>query len=60
MTEIFGQASKNIDGYRASIASKDTEIERLKIELEECQVREQSYKSTSDSQQCMDHKTKKG
>ncbi|KAL7308466.1 hypothetical protein PS15m_011666 [Mucor circinelloides] len=51
MREIFGQASKNIDNYRASIASKDVEIGNLKLELEECQQREQSYKSTSESQQ---------
>lgn len=50
--EIFGQASKNIDGYRASIASKDVEIEKLKTELEECQVREQSFKSSSETLQC--------
>ena len=50
--EIFGQASKNIDSYRASIASKDIEIGKLKMELEECQQREQSYKSTSETQQC--------
>lgn len=50
--EIFGQASKNIDGYRASIASKDIEIERLKSELEECRISEQSYKSTCEAQQC--------
>ncbi|KAL9560282.1 hypothetical protein MBANPS3_000009 [Mucor bainieri] len=50
-TKIFGQASKNIDNYRASIASKDVEIGKLKLELEECQQREQSYKSTSESQQ---------
>ncbi|CAO3611333.1 unnamed protein product [Mucor fragilis] len=51
MREIFGQASKNIDNYRASIASKDVEIGKLKLELEECQQREQSYKSTCESQQ---------
>ncbi|KAG2230469.1 hypothetical protein INT48_003017 [Thamnidium elegans] len=51
MREIFGQASKNIDGYRASIASKDVEIEKLKTELEECQVREQSFKSNSETLQ---------
>ncbi|KAK4509864.1 uncharacterized protein ATC70_007168 [Mucor velutinosus] len=50
MREIFGQASKNIDNYRASIASKDVEIGKLKLELEECQQREQSYKSTCESQ----------
>lgn len=51
--EIFGQASKNIDGYRGSIASKDVEIEKLKNELEEVQVREQSFQSTSETLQCM-------
>ncbi|KAI7893005.1 uncharacterized protein EV154DRAFT_163793 [Mucor mucedo] len=51
MREIFGQASKNIDGYRASIASKDVEIERLKGELEESSVSEQSYKSKYEAQQ---------
>lgn len=49
--EIFSQATKNIDNYRASIATKDTEIEKLKAELEECQVREESLKATSESQQ---------
>lgn len=50
-TEIFGQASKNIDGYRASIASKDVEIERMKGELEESRVSEQSFKSNCEAQQ---------
>lgn len=49
--EIFGQASKNIDGYRASIASKEAEIERLNSELEECQTSEQKFKSLSELQQ---------
>ena len=51
MREIFGQASKNIDGYRASIASKDTELEQLKLDLEACQEREQALKSLSETQQ---------
>ncbi|KAI9365641.1 hypothetical protein BD770DRAFT_76755 [Pilaira anomala] len=51
MREIFGQASKNIDGYRASIASKDVEIEKLRNELEEVQVREQSFQSSSETLQ---------
>ncbi|CEP12061.1 hypothetical protein [Parasitella parasitica] len=51
MRAIFGQASKNIDNYRANIASKDVEIGKLKTELEECQQREQSYKATSQTQQ---------
>ncbi|KAI8087755.1 uncharacterized protein B0P05DRAFT_584972 [Gilbertella persicaria] len=51
MREIFGQASRNIDQYRATIASKDTDIDKLKNELEECQIREQSFKSLSESQQ---------
>ncbi|KAF1806434.1 hypothetical protein FB192DRAFT_1350465 [Mucor lusitanicus] len=51
MREIFGQASKNIDNYRASIASKDVEIGKLTLELEECLQSEQSYKSTCESQQ---------
>ncbi|CAO3657048.1 unnamed protein product [Mucor hiemalis] len=51
MREIFGQASKNIDGYRASIVTKDVEIKRLTNELEECEQREQSLKSTTETQQ---------
>ncbi|KAI8639197.1 hypothetical protein BD408DRAFT_274804 [Parasitella parasitica] len=53
MREIFGQASKNIDNYRVSIASKTVEIDKLKTELEECQQSEQSYKATSETQQLM-------
>ncbi|KAI7901542.1 uncharacterized protein BX663DRAFT_514801 [Cokeromyces recurvatus] len=51
MREIFGQASKNIDKYRVTIASKDVEIERLKTELQESQMKEHTYKATSESQQ---------
>ncbi|KAI8888887.1 hypothetical protein K501DRAFT_10800 [Backusella circina FSU 941] len=44
MREIFGQASKNIDSYRATITEKETELEKLSLELEECQTSEQKYK----------------
>ncbi|OBZ86210.1 hypothetical protein A0J61_05737 [Choanephora cucurbitarum] len=56
MREIFGQASRNIDQYRATIASKNTEIEKLKAEFEECQVREHTYKSLSETHQLTNDK----
>ncbi|KAI8373319.1 hypothetical protein BD560DRAFT_394607 [Blakeslea trispora] len=51
MRGIFGQASRNIDQYRATIATKNTEIEKLTSEFEACQVREHAYKSLSETHQ---------
>ncbi|KAG2218854.1 hypothetical protein INT45_011278 [Circinella minor] len=50
MREIFAQATKNLDGYRASIAAKDLELQRLKDDLDQYQVREQELHSNVETQ----------
>lgn len=48
--EIFAQATKNLDGYRASIAAKDAELQRLKDEISQAQVREQELRANTEAQ----------
>lgn len=50
MREIFAQATKNLDGYRASIAAKDAELQRLKDEISQAQVREQELRANTEAQ----------
>ncbi|KAI7860606.1 hypothetical protein BDC45DRAFT_494823 [Circinella umbellata] len=50
MREIFAQATKNLDGYRASIAAKDLELQRLKEDLDQYQVRERELHSNVETQ----------
>ncbi|KAI9492017.1 hypothetical protein BDB00DRAFT_830793 [Zychaea mexicana] len=50
MREIFAQATKNLDGYRASIAAKDLELQRLRDDLDQCQAREQELRSNAETQ----------
>ncbi|PHZ14005.1 uncharacterized protein RHIMIDRAFT_113011 [Rhizopus microsporus ATCC 52813] len=52
MREIFGQATKSIDNYRATIASQKKEIEELKCQLEEYQAKEEKYNIDLTSNQC--------
>lgn len=49
MREIFAQATKNLDGYRASIAEKDAEIDHLREELGKSQARERELQDMTDS-----------
>lgn len=49
MREIFAQATKNLDGYRASIADKDAEIAKLREELDRSQAREKELQSVTES-----------
>ncbi|KAL1935244.1 hypothetical protein VTP01DRAFT_4384 [Rhizomucor pusillus] len=49
MREIFAQATKNLDGYRASIAEKDAEIDNLREELGKSQARERELQDMTDS-----------
>ncbi|CDH61560.1 hypothetical protein BATDEDRAFT_85397 [Lichtheimia corymbifera JMRC:FSU:9682] len=50
MREIFAQATKNLDGYRASIAAKDAELQRLKDDISQAQVREQELRANTEAQ----------
>ncbi|KAI8137772.1 hypothetical protein BJV82DRAFT_674402 [Fennellomyces sp. T-0311] len=50
MREIFAQATKNLDGYRAAISAKDLELERLRDDLSQCQAREQELRSNAETQ----------
>ncbi|KAI9311190.1 hypothetical protein BX666DRAFT_1071305 [Dichotomocladium elegans] len=49
MREIFAQATKNLDGYRASIAAKDAELGRLRDDLDQAQAREQHLRADSET-----------
>lgn len=50
MRGIFAQATKNIDGYRATIAEKDIQIQSIQDELGQVQQREEKIKQESQSQ----------
>ncbi|ORZ02722.1 hypothetical protein BCR43DRAFT_21046 [Syncephalastrum racemosum] len=50
MRGIFAQATKNIDGYRATIAEKDIQIQNLQEEISQVQQREEKMKEESQSQ----------
>lgn len=52
-TGIFAQASKSLDEYRTTIATKDAELESLRTELAEVKAQEELARSSLDESQSM-------